>query len=57
LKILGIWSIIYLGSDVVGEGLSEPVEVDPAKLSQLLEDLDGILKDVDKKLKRKGNPV
>jgi DNA-binding PadR family transcriptional regulator len=56
LKILGIWSIIYLGSDVVGEGLSEPVEVDPAKLRQLLEDLDGILKDVDKKLKRKGNP-
>lgn len=57
LKILGAWSILYLGSDVVGEELSGPVEVDSAKLSQLLKDLDGILKDVDKKMKRKGNPV
>ena len=56
LKILGAWSILYLGSEVVCEGLSEPADVDPAKLSQLLEDLDGILKDVDKKMKRKGNP-
>jgi DNA-binding HxlR family transcriptional regulator len=56
LKILGAWSILYLGSDVVGEELSGPVEVDSAKLSQLLKDLDGILKDVDKKMKRKGNP-
>jgi DNA-binding HxlR family transcriptional regulator len=57
LNVLGAWSIIYLGSNVVCEGLSEPVDVDSAKLSQLLEDLNGILKDVDKKLKRKGNPV
>jgi DNA-binding HxlR family transcriptional regulator len=56
LKILGAWSILYLGSDVVGEELSGPVEIDSAKLSQLLKDLDGILKDVDKKMKRKGNP-
>jgi DNA-binding HxlR family transcriptional regulator len=52
LKILGIWSILYLGSNDVCEDLSVPVKVDPAKLSQLLEDLDGILQDADKKIKR-----
>jgi len=57
LTILGLWSIIYLRSDVVCEVMSKPVEVDSAKFSQLLKDFDGILKDVDKKLKRKGNPV
>jgi len=55
LKILGIWSIIYLGSDVAGKGLSEPVKVDPGKLRQLLKDLDGILQDADKKIKRQSN--
>ncbi|ACL16597.1 winged helix-turn-helix transcriptional regulator [Methanosphaerula palustris] len=55
LKILGIWSVIYLGSNTVCEGLSEPVEVDPIKLSQLLEDLDGILQDADNKIKRQSN--
>jgi len=57
LTILGLWSIIYLRSDVVCEVMSKPMEVDSAKFSQLLKDFDGILKDVDKKLKRKGNPV
>lgn len=52
LKILGIWSVIYLGSDVVGEGFSEPMDIDSAKLNQLLKDLDCILKDVNNKLKR-----
>ena len=55
LKILGIWSIIYLGSNDACKDLSEPVEVDPAKLSQLLEDLDGILQDADKRIKRQRN--
>ena len=55
LIILGVWRIIYRGSDVVCEGLSEPVDVDPAKLRQLLEDVNSILQDADKKLKREGN--
>jgi DNA-binding HxlR family transcriptional regulator len=55
LKILGIWSVIYLGSNTVCEELSEPVEVDPVKLSQLLEDLDGLLQDADNKIKRQSN--
>jgi len=55
LKILGIWSIIYLGSNDSCKDLSEPVEVDPAKLSQLLEDLDGILQDADKRIKRQSS--
>jgi DNA-binding HxlR family transcriptional regulator len=55
LNVLGAWSIIYLGSNVACEGLSEPVDVDSAKLSQLLEDLNGILQDADKKIKRQRN--
>jgi len=55
LKILGIWSTLYLGSTDACKDLSEPVEVDPAKLSRLLEDLDGILQDADKKIKRQSN--
>jgi len=55
LKILGIWSILYLGSNDACEGLSEPVDVDPAKLSRLLEDLEGILQDADKRIKRQSN--
>ena len=55
LNILGAWSILYLESNEVCEGLSVPVDVDSAKLSQLLEDLDGILQDADKKIKRQCN--
>ncbi|PWR71705.1 winged helix-turn-helix transcriptional regulator [Methanospirillum lacunae] len=57
LKILGLWSLIYLGSEVIGEDLSGPVEVDSTKLNQLIEDIDGILKDVHTKLNRKEDPV
>ena len=55
LNILGAWSILYLESNEVCKGLSVPVDVDSAKLSQLLEDLDGILQDADKKIKRQSN--
>jgi DNA-binding HxlR family transcriptional regulator len=55
LNVLGAWSIIYLESNDVCKGLFVPVDVDSAKLSQLLEDLNGILQDADKKIKRQRN--
>ena len=55
LKILGVWSINYLDRNVVGGELSPPEGMKPAKLLLLLEDLDGILQDADKKLNRQSS--
>ena len=52
LKLLSLWSVNYLSRDIVGEGPSLAVWKDPARLRLLLEDLDSMREDVDKKLKR-----
>jgi DNA-binding HxlR family transcriptional regulator len=57
LKILSIWCVNYLGRDVVGDGPSVAPWGDPAQLRLLLEDLDSMRKDVDKRLKRLGGTV
>ena len=54
LLVLGIWGVNYLDRDIVGNGLSQPTGMDPAKLRQLLEDLDGVLKGADKKTEMPG---
>lgn len=48
LLVLGIWGVNYLDQNIVGGGLSRPAGMDPAKLRQLHEDLDRVIKGADK---------
>ena len=54
LLVLGIWGVNYLDRNIVGGGLSRPAGMDPARLRQLHEDLDSILKGAGKKNETSG---
>ena len=52
LRILSFWCANSVGRDVVGEGPSQAVWDDPARLRLLLDELDTMRRGIDKKLKR-----
>jgi|GEM_PF-505390 len=55
LRLLSLWSVNCLSRDIVGDGPSSAAWGDPARLRLLLDDLDSMREDIDKKLKQLGN--